>query len=102
MSRYFVSDTAGARIDDIYRYTRNTWGDAQAKIYVTGLFECFELVTIRQKPWRVIPAEYGVSGFFVSYERHFVFFRKGNDGAVSILSVLGQNMDIGARLSSDT
>ena len=101
MSRFYVSKSAGARIDAIYRYTRKTWGDTQARTYVSGLFECFDQIAARQKPWRIIPAEFGVQGFLATYKQHYVFFRKRADGGVSILSVLGQNMDVGARLSED-
>lgn len=101
MSNVYVSEPAGARIDSIYRYTRKTWGEPQARKYITGLFECFEQIANRQKPWRVIPADFGVDGFYAPYEKHFIFWRNRADGGVSILSVLGQNMDVGARLGDD-
>ena len=37
-----VQDAAAVRIDEIYRYTRERWGEAQADAYIRGLFEAFE------------------------------------------------------------
>ena len=37
-----VQDAAAVRIDEIYRYTRERWGKAQADAYIRGLFEAFE------------------------------------------------------------
>ena len=37
-----VQEAAAVRIDEIHRYTRERWGNAQADAYVRGLFEAFE------------------------------------------------------------
>jgi len=63
MAAYHLTDTALLRIDDIYDYTFETWGEAQADKYVGGLFECFECIASRNIPWRPIPAIYEVDGF---------------------------------------
>ena len=34
------------RLDEIYRYTRDRWGEAQAETYITGLF-AFEQIETR-------------------------------------------------------
>lgn len=52
-----VLEAAGRRIDDIYVYSRDTWGDAQARRYVGDLFACFEAIAARRVVWRRIPAE---------------------------------------------
>ena len=101
MSSFFVSDAASLRIDEIYRYTRDAWGEAQARKYVSELFELFAQLARREKPWRVIPAQFGVQGYFTQYEKHFVFWRKREDGGISILSILGQNMDVANHLGND-
>jgi len=101
MSSFFVSDAASLRIDEIYRYARKTWGDPQARKYILGLFDLFDQLARRERPWRVIPAEFGVQGYFTQYEKHFVFWRKRKDCGISILSILAQNMDVANHLSSD-
>ena len=42
-----VQETASLRLDEIYRYTRDRWGEAQAEIYITGLFAAFEQIDPR-------------------------------------------------------
>ena len=61
-----IQEGASQRIDDIYRYTRNRWGDAQAETYITGLFAAFEKIAAHGVVSKPIPAEFGVSGFFFS------------------------------------
>jgi hypothetical protein len=31
-----IQEAASVRLDEIYRYTRDTWGEAQAETYITG------------------------------------------------------------------
>jgi len=56
MSQFRVQDGAGHRLDEIYRYTRATRGDAQAERYIRGLFERFTAIAERRFPWRPVPA----------------------------------------------
>ncbi len=39
-----VQEAASVWLDEIYRYTRDTWGEAQAETYITGLFAAFEQI----------------------------------------------------------
>ena len=50
MSSYRVQDGASHRLDEIYSYTRDTWGEAQAERYIRGLFERFEAIAARRFP----------------------------------------------------
>lgn len=59
-----VQEAASHRIDEIYRYTRARWGDAQADAYIFGLFDAFDRIATREVLSRPIPAEFGVDGFF--------------------------------------
>ncbi len=92
MNTYRVQTGAGERIDEIYLYTRETWGEAQAQLYIRGLFEHFDAIAQRTFPWRPIPAEFGVEGYFSRYEKHFVYWKALGDGAVGIVTVLHQRM----------
>lgn len=42
-----VQEAASVRLDEIYRYTRDMWGEAQAETYITGLFAAFEQIETR-------------------------------------------------------
>lgn len=92
MSRFRVGVRAGRQIDEIYRYTAERWGDAQAERYIRGLFDQFEAIAGQQSPWRAIPAEFGVEGFFRRYESHFIYWRLLSDGMVGFVAVLHVRM----------
>jgi toxin ParE1/3/4 len=92
MSGYRVQRGAGHRIDEIYAYTRDQWGEAQADDYISGLFAQFAAIAARAFPWRAVPAEFGVSGFVCRYERHFIYWKLLGDGIVGIVTVLHERM----------
>ncbi len=87
-----VQHRAGRRLDDIYVYTRNTWGEERAARYIRGLFKQFDEIASREIPWRAIPAEFGVDGFYCRYEHHYIYWRLLLDGAVGIVTVLHERM----------
>lgn len=101
MSGFRIQARAGYRIDEIYRYGRDTWGEAQAESYIRGLFQRFEAIAARRFPWRPIPAEFGVDGYVCRYERHFIYWKVLGDGAVGIVTVLHERMHRIARLRED-
>lgn len=92
MATFRVQSRAGRRLDEIYIYTRDAWGEEQAARYVRGLFACFDEIACRNIPWRVIPAEFGVDGFYCRHEHHYIYWRLLSDGAVGIVTVLHERM----------
>ena len=92
MTSFKVQDGAGHRLDEIYTYTRDTWGDAQAERYLRGLFERFEAIAARRFPWRAIPSAFGVQGFMCRYEKHFIYWKVLDDGDVGIVTILHERM----------
>lgn len=97
-----VQQAAALRIDDIYRYSRQTWGVEQADRYVTGLFEAFDGIDSRRVHSRPVPAEFGVDGFYFRYEQHMVYWRRLANGDVGIVTVLHIRMHQMDRFSEDT
>lgn len=87
-----VREAASLRLDDIYRYTRDRWGGAQADRHITGMFEAFERIETHGVASRPIPAEFGVEGFSFRYERHFVYWRRLSDGDIGIVAILHERM----------
>jgi toxin ParE1/3/4 len=85
---------AGAlhRLDDIYRHSRDAWGEGQAERYVRGLFDRFAAIAARRFPWRPVPAEFGVDGYVCRYERHLIYWKRLADGSVGIVTVLHERM----------
>lgn len=92
MNRVRIQEAASLRLDEIYRYTQDKWGEAQADIYITGLFDSFNKIQTNEVLSRSIPAEFGVNGFYFRYERHFVYWRKLSNGDIGIVSVLHERM----------
>lgn len=92
MSGFRVQAGAAHRLDEIYRYTAERWGEAQAERYIRGLFDRFEAIAARRFPWRAVPAEFGVDGFVCRYERHLVYWKLLADGRVGIVTILHMRM----------
>ena len=87
-----IQESASLRLDEIYRYTRNRWGETQAETYITGLFEAFGRINTRGIQSHPVPAEFGVDGFVFRYQNHFVYWRRLSDGDIGIVTVLHQRM----------
>ncbi len=102
MARFRVQDAAGRRLDDIYVYTRGRWGEEQAERYIRGLFARFEDIAARRIPWRAIPAEFGVEGYYARFEHHYIYWRLLSDGAVGIVTILHEQMHQMDRFRDDT
>lgn len=101
MARVRIQEAASWRLDEIYRYTRERWGDAQAERYITGLFDAFERIDAHGVVSRPVPAAFGVDGFFFRYEQHFVYWRRLPDGDVGIVTLLHVRMHQIGRFRQD-
>lgn len=87
-----VQQAASHRLDDIYRYTRDRWGEVQADRYITGLFDAFARIEDRGVNSRPVPAEFGVDGYVFRYEKHLVYWRRLSDGDIGIVTILHERM----------
>lgn len=96
-----VQEAASVRLDEIYRYTRDRWGEAQAETVVTGLFAAFERIERRGVMSRPVPAEFGVEGYFFRYERHFVYWKHVSYGDFGIVTILHERMHQIERFKDD-
>lgn len=101
MTAIRIQDAASYRLDDIYRYTRERWGQEQAAGYLNGLFETFERIAGHGVVSRPIPAEFGVDGFVVLYEHHVVYWRRLDNGDIGIVTILHERMHQIARFRDD-
>lgn len=87
-----IQEAASLRLDDIYRYTRDRWGEAQADRYITGIFEAFERIDTHGVLSKPIPAAFEAEGYFFRYEKHFVYWRRLSNGDIGIVSILHERM----------
>ncbi|WP_126974867.1 type II toxin-antitoxin system RelE/ParE family toxin [Frigidibacter oleivorans] len=92
MPQVRVQRRAAAQIDEIFRYTRDRWGEDQARTYLEGLFDLFDRLAARTVASRPVPAEFGVDGFYIRYRRHVVYWRWLPDGAIGIVTILHERM----------
>lgn len=92
MARVKVQESASHRIDEIYRYTLEQWGERQAKAYIDGLFNAFSMIEDHGVHSRPVPADFGVNGFFFRYEKHFVYWRHLSNGDIGIVTILHERM----------
>lgn len=92
MSGFRVQRAAGHRLDEIFTYTRERWGEAQAERYINGLFARFTAIAKREFPWHPIPADFGVDGYVCRHEQHFIYWKLLADGTVGIVTILHQRM----------
>ena len=87
-----IQRAASHRLDEIYRFTRERWGQEQADRYVTGLFEAFDRIETRGVTPKPVPAEFGVDGYFFRYEKHVVYWRRLANGDIGIVTILHERM----------
>lgn len=87
-----VQEAASLRLDDIYRYTRDRWGEAQAERYITGMFAAFDKIERGGIVSRPIPAEFGIHGFFFRYEHHFIYWKRLANDDIGIVTILHERM----------
>lgn len=87
-----VQQAASHRLDDIYRYSLERWGEAQADRYVTALFDAFARIGTHGVISRPIPAEFGVDGCVFRYEKHFVYWRRLSNGDIGVVTILHERM----------
>lgn len=87
-----VQQAASHRIDDIYRHTRERWGEVQADRYITGLFDAFGRIEAHGVVSRPIPAAFGVDGYVFRYERHIVYWRRLTNGDIGVVTILHERM----------
>lgn len=97
-----IQEAASVRLDEIYRYSRDRWGEAKAETYIIGLFVAFERIESRGVMSRPVPAEFGVEGYFFRYERHFVYWKRLADGDIGIVTILHERMHQIAHFKGDS
>lgn len=96
-----IQQAASHRLDDIYRHTRDLWGEVQADRYITGLFKAFAEIETRGVISRPIPAEFGVEGFLFRYEKHIVYWRRLSNGDIGVVTILHERMHQIERFKED-
>jgi toxin ParE1/3/4 len=98
VNRFTLDKRARAHFEDIYNFTLERWGAAQAESYARELNGVFERIVARTITSRPIPAKLGVQGYFCAHKSHFVYWRYQASGDVSIVAILHQQMHLPDRV----
>jgi toxin ParE1/3/4 len=93
-----LTPQAIAEMADIRRYTRRTWGAAQAARYLKGLGVRFEEIAAGIVAHR--DAEIGGGYRRCRYQVHIIVFKEERD-CVRIVHVFHERMDIPGRAASE-
>jgi len=97
VAKYSLSREAEADLDDIFRYSIETFGLKRAERYYLALEECLQRVAETPSMGRPVV---GRSRTFFQYncERHGIFYVTADDG-VFVVRVLHLTMDLKRHLS---
>ncbi len=97
---YSLSNKASTDIDEIYEFTIVTFGLTQARKYLTGLHECFEMLAENPLYGRNA-TNLAINLRRLEYQSHVVFYIAKEQG-VHIVRVLHQSMDVTAHFQTLT
>lgn len=99
--RHKIYPAARRRLIEIWRYTDEAWGEAQADAYVRGIHAAIEAAAGKPTSWRPVEHPQLRDIFFVRRGKHFIFFRQLRDGALGVVSILHERMKLPDRLTDD-
>lgn len=92
MDGFLIHEAAAVRLDRIYCYTRDRYGEEQANAYIYGLFSVFQKIADQMIMSRPVPAELEVDGYFCRYKRHYIYWKRLKDGHIGIVTILHEKM----------
>ncbi|PCI73025.1 MAG: plasmid stabilization protein [Gammaproteobacteria bacterium] len=92
MANYLVQKAASFRLDEIYQYSLNQWGEKKAKVYISELFDTFSTIEKNKLLSRSIPSEFSVRGYYYQHKKHFVYWKYLKSGEIGIVTILHQRM----------
>lgn len=98
MRVYRLSPAARADLDGIWDYTEQNWGRTQAERYINEIRAACEALVSGARQGR--SAEAIRKGYFkLAVGSHFLFYRLASDGAVDVVRILHQRMDVPTHLN---
>jgi toxin ParE1/3/4 len=95
MTAHRFTRSAQEDLIDIWLYTQETWGEAQADVYQDALHLCCERIAAGRAQAKPVPGLDGVRSH--RCQHHYLFFVE-QDSAVIIVAVLHERMNLVERL----
>ena len=91
MAEFFLRPKARQDLEDIWNYTYDNWGEAQADSYIYDTGVAFQ--TLADKPERGRSCDDIREGYRMHYiGKHIIFYRATKKG-IEIVRILHQRMD---------
>ena len=94
MPKYVIFKPANETLDEVWRYSLDSWGQEKAEEYIEGLFATIQKVASREILWRRLREQTNLEVYFVKYQRHYLFFREFEDDSIGIVSVIHERRDV--------
>jgi len=95
---YLLKEAAEADLRDIIRYTRNQWGDAQARRYLANLKQGIARLAAGQGPFKNMSAIYPALRM-AHCEHHCIFCLPRENAPAWIVAIFHERMDLMVRLA---
>ncbi|MEO0414413.1 MAG: type II toxin-antitoxin system RelE/ParE family toxin [Verrucomicrobiota bacterium] len=90
---------ARERLTEIWEYTDEKWGEEQADAYLTGFFAHLDDISFKPHKWKRLKTKEHGAVYFSKYEHHFVFFRQISCGALGVITILHESMNLPDRVT---
>jgi toxin ParE1/3/4 len=87
-----IQEAASLWLDDIYRYTRDRWGEVQADHDITVVFEAFEMIEKHGPSLKPVLAEFDMDGYYFRYEKHFGYCRWLSNCDIGVVTIRHERM----------
>jgi len=87
-----IQEAASLRLDEIYRYTWDRWGEAQAERHINDMFDALGKIESHGVASRPIPAAFRVAGFYFRHAHYFVWWRRLSNGDIGVVTILHERM----------
>jgi len=95
---YVLTAAAERDLQEIVRYTRRRWGDAQVRSYIARLKDGIERLVAGQGAFKDMAALYPALRM-VRCEHHYIFCLPRDDVPALIVAIFHERMDLIARLA---
>jgi toxin ParE1/3/4 len=95
---YRLSRDAGASLDEIFDYTIERWGDAQADVYTDAIFAALERLAAEPGLGRR-RADLPPTVLVHMVGGHLIVYRLGADDCVEVVNILHGAMDVARRIT---
>lgn len=95
---YVLTAEAEADLRGIVRYTREQWGDAQVRRYITRLEQGFSRLATGQEAFKDMSAIYPALRM-ARFEHHYVFCLPRENAPALIVAIFHERMDLMVRLA---